>query len=209
MRKCCRQTPSRARCRSASGEIHSGFSNLPSPLPLNLKVARKVSGTCRCSLRHRESKQSGLPGRRTAGLSSLVLADRCRGCVCAGSGPIHHVSACTVTAMFRLLPDDRRMGANARGGGSGTCGARRDGRTRRRVLSVLGRLKPRLRKPPVSFFRYEVAPMFQFIACLFNRHKPKKGADRWNGSMYVRVCEGCAADIVRRPHGSRWIRKSR
>lgn len=48
--------------------------------------------------------------------------------------------------------------------------------------------------------------MFQLVNCVLNRHKPKKGSDRWNGSMYVRVCRGCGRDIVRRSRG-RWIEK--
>ncbi len=36
---CCRRTaPQRAHCRSISGEMHSGFSNLRSALPMNLKA---------------------------------------------------------------------------------------------------------------------------------------------------------------------------
>lgn len=49
--------------------------------------------------------------------------------------------------------------------------------------------------------------MFQFFKCLMNRHIPAKGKDRWNGSMYVRFCQGCDGPIVRKGHSNRWIRK--
>lgn len=43
------------------------------------------------------------------------------------------------------------------------------------------------------------------ILCLLNRHQPRKGSDRWNGSVYVRECTSCTRYIVRDSFARRWV----
>ena len=127
----------RAHCRAISGEMHSGFANLRSALPMNLKAhfpgfkawAGARGDIERVTAIWREClQQYGGP------LFIRRKAVRGRRHVCASMHALCHLRCCARRALGRLLPHHHGAAADARMDRGRKTRTRRAGRARRRVL---------------------------------------------------------------------------
>ena len=127
----------RARCRSVCGEMHAGFGNMRSALPMNLKGNIRLQSVGRRTNRYRSDRDDMARMSRVFRRSVSLRSTRHGRCeVRTGRYAVSHVSRPAVRSFRGVLRPNYGLTGGARMDRSCESGAGRSGGTRGRILAA-------------------------------------------------------------------------